>query len=217
MGLPRFTRRETAFVLGVPLAWAALLLLHPMGDGTNIYADLEENVGRMLIVHVGMLIFIPLFAVVIYMLLRGIESTAARVARIALIPFVVLYVAWEAMQGIANAVLTNEVNSLSGADQEVGANLIQDFAESPLVRDFGLLSVPASLALVIATVALGIALRDAGAPRSAPVLFGLAGFFISAHPPPFGPIGLLLFTATVTYIIRTQHLVEEPGVPPTSA
>jgi hypothetical protein len=217
MGLPRFSRREAAFVLGVPLAWAALLLLHPMGDGTNVYADLEENVARMMVVHVGMLFFIPLFAVVIYMLLRGIESTAAQVARIALIPFVVLYVAWEAMQGIANAVLTSEVNSLSGADQEVGANLIQDFAESPLVRDFGLLSVPGSLALVIATVALGIALRDVGAPRSAPVLFGLAGFIITAHPPPFGPIGLLLFVATVTYIIRTQHLMEEPGAQPTSA
>jgi hypothetical protein len=171
----------------------------------------------MMVVHVGMLIFIPLFAVVIYLLLRGMKSTAAQVARLALIPFVVLYVAWEAMQGIANAVLTSEVNSLSGADQEVGANLIQDFAESPLVRDFGVLSIPASLALILATVALGMALRDAGAPRSTPVLLGLAGFLISAHPPPFGPTGLVLFTVTVAYIMRTQHLIEDRGVQPTSA
>jgi hypothetical protein len=83
---------------GIPIAWAALLLLHPGGDGTSIYADLEDNVARMLIVHIGMMIFIPLFAIAIVLLLRGIDSTAAQVARIALVPFVVLYVAWEALQ-----------------------------------------------------------------------------------------------------------------------
>ena len=97
MDLPRFSRPEAGFIIGVPIAWAALLLLHP--GGTSIYADLEDNVTAMLVVHVGMMIFIPLFAIVIYLLLRGIESTAAQVARIALIPLVVLYVAWEAMQG----------------------------------------------------------------------------------------------------------------------
>ena len=153
----------------------------------------------------------------IYLLLRGIESTAAQVARIALIPFVVLYVAWEAMQGIANGVLADQVNSLPPAEQAVGANLIQEFAESPLVRDAGVLIVPASIALVVAAVALGFALRDAGAPRWAPVLFGFAGLLISAHPPPFGPIGLILFVAGTVLIMRRQHLVAGPVPHPSSA
>lgn len=214
MDLPRFSRSEAAFIIGVPIAWAVLLLFHPGGDGTSIYADLKDNVTAMLAVHIGMMIFVPLFAIVIYLLLRGIESTAARVARIALIPFVVLYVAWEAMQGIANAVLTDQVNSLPPANQAVGAELIQDFAESPLVRDAGVLVIPATIALVVAAVALGIALRDAGAPRWAPVLFGIAGFLISAHPPPFGPTGLALFVVGTVLIMRDKDLVKEPRPSP---
>jgi hypothetical protein len=210
MTLRRISRGEAAFIIGVPIAWAVLLLFHPGGDGTSIYADLKDNVTVMLVVHIGMMIFVPLFAIVIYLLLRGIESTAARVARIALIPFVVLYVAWEAMQGIANAVLTDQVNSLPATDQAVGAELIQDFAESPLVRDAGALVIPATIALVVAAVALGIALRDAGAPRWAPFLFGVAGFLISAHPPPYGPTGLVLFAVGTVLIMREKDLVKEP-------
>jgi hypothetical protein len=213
MGLPRFSRSEAAFILGVPIAWAVLLLFHPGGEASEIYANLQDSVARALIVHIGMMIFVPLFAIVIYLLLRGIESTAARIARIALIPFVVLYVAWEAMQGIANAVLTDKVNSLPSADQAIGADLIQEFAESPLVRDAGALVIPATIALIVATVALGIALRDAGAPRWAPVLFGIAGLLISAHPPPYGPIGLVLFVAGTFFIMRDKQLVKEPVTP----
>jgi hypothetical protein len=215
MDLPQFNRREAAFIVGVPIAWAVLLLFHPSGDGTAIYADLKDNVTAMLAVHVGMMIFVPLLAVAMFRLLRGIDSTAAQVARIALIPYVVLYVAWEAMQGIANAVLTAKVNELPATEQAAGSNLIQEFAESALVRDFGVLSVPAGLALVIASIALGLALRNVGAPRSAPALFGVAGVLITAHPPPFGPTGLVLFAATAVYVMRGHHLVRVPATQPT--
>lgn len=126
------TRREAAFVIGVPLAWAVLLLLHPGGEGKQIYADLNGDGTRMLIVHVGMMAFIPLFASAVYLLLRGNESTAARVSRIALVFFVVFYVAWESLQGIANGILVDQVSGFPAADRGLGADLIQDFAESPL-------------------------------------------------------------------------------------
>jgi hypothetical protein len=217
MGLLHLSRGETAFVLGVPVAWAVLLLFHPSGEGTDIYADLKDNVTEMLVVHVGMVIFIPLMAVAIFLLLRGIESRAAQVSRIALVPFVVFYLTWEALQGIANGLLAEQVNQLPAADQEIGANLIQDFAETPLVRDLGVLSSLGAVALVVATIALGIALRNAGAPRLTPWLFGVSGFLITAHPPPFGPTGLALFVITVLYVMRAQSTTDDLGVQPGSA
>jgi hypothetical protein len=217
MGLPRLTREEAAFIVGVPIAWAALLLIHPGGDGTAIYADLKDDVTPMLVVHVGMLIFIPLFACVIFLLLGGLESRAARVARIAMIPFVVLYGAWEVLQGIANGVLVDQANSLSAGEQGTAAKLIQDFAESPLVRDAGVLAIAGTLALIVAMVALGIALRDRGAPRWSPAVFGIAGLLISAHPPPYGPIGLILFAGTVVYLMRSRHLIKSAAPRPTPA
>jgi len=65
----------------------------------------------MLVVHVGMMVFIPLLALAIGLLLRDLRSTAARVSRIALAVFVVFYVAWEALQGIANGILVDQVST----------------------------------------------------------------------------------------------------------
>jgi hypothetical protein len=210
MGVPRLSRREAAFVIGVPIAWAVLLLFHPGGEGNQIYADLNGDGTRMIDVHLAMLAFIPLMALAIYLLVRDIDSTAARVSMAALIPFVVFYVAWESLQGIANGILVDQVSALPQADRALGADVIQEFAESPLVRDAGVFVVIGSLALVIAAVGAGIALRDAGAPRWAPAVFGLAGLLISAHPPPFGPTGLVVFAAAVVLVMRAQPVAEVP-------
>jgi hypothetical protein len=200
-----FSSRELAFMVAVPLLFATLLLFHPGGDGTNIYADLQDNVTPFLVVHIGMLVFLPLMAAVIYMLLRGIDSTAARVSRIALVPFVVFYSAWEVLQGIANGVLAHFVNNLPAAETATGANLIQDFAKSPLVRDLGVFATIGSLALIASLIAAGIALRrEAGAPASVPVLLAIAAFLITAHPPPFGPTGLVLFVGVVLLLVRSR-------------
>jgi hypothetical protein len=200
------------FLVGVPLAWAVLLLFHPGGERETVYRNLQDEVTRMLAVHIGMLLFIPLMAVVVFLLLRGVEGTAARVSRIALVPFVVFYGAWEALQGIATAVLVNEVNGLPEIEQGARAELVQDFAEHPLVRDLGVLAIPGTLGLIVALIAAGIALhRSAGAPQSVAVLLGLSGFLITAHPPPFGPTGLALFIAAVLLFVRSQSAAPAPA------
>src|SRR5688500_1183216 len=129
-----FTRPELAFLIGVPLLWGILLLFHPGGDGTEIYVDLHDNVTRWQVVRVGMLLFIPLMAIVVYVLLRGVEGTAARVSRIALVPYVVFYGAFELLQGIGNGVLVNALNGLPQVDETTREDLVQDFAEHVLVR-----------------------------------------------------------------------------------
>jgi hypothetical protein len=210
-----FSRAELAFLIGVPLAWAVLLLFHPGGDGERIYADLEGDGTRMLVVHVGMMAFIPLIALAIGLLLRGVESTAALVSRISLVVFVVFYLAWESLQGVANGILVDQVSTLPTADSALGAGLIQDFAESPLVRDLGVLGTIGTLAFVVAAVAAGIALRGAGAPRWTPAALGFAGLLITAHPPPFGPTGLVLFVVVVIALVRRGAVPAPAATRPT--
>jgi hypothetical protein len=82
-----FSARELASMIGVPLLWAILLLFHPAGDGKEMYLDLHDKVTPTLVVHLGMLLFIPLMAIVAHVLLRGLDGTAARISRIALAPF----------------------------------------------------------------------------------------------------------------------------------
>jgi hypothetical protein len=214
MELRRLSRGERAFMIGVPLAWAVLLLFHPKGEGEQIYLDIQDQATAMLVVHVGMMLFIPLTAVAIYLLLRGVEGTAARVSRIALVPFVVFFSAWETLQGTANGILVHELNRLPEAERASGAKLIQDFAENPLARDLGVFASIGSLAILISMVAAGVALRRyAGAPSSVPVLLGLFGLLIGAHPPPLGPIALVCLAAAVFLFWRTQPTTVRPARP----
>jgi hypothetical protein len=221
VGQPRaFSLPEVAFLTGVPLLWGVLLLFHPSGEGDQVYIDLQDEVTTWLVVHLGMMLFIPLMAVVVFLLLRGVGGTAARVSRIALVPFVIFYSAFETLQGIANGILVHQVNGLPQAERATGADLIQDFAESILVRDFGVFTTIGSLGLITAMIAGGVALRrHAGAPLAVAALLGLSGFLITAHPPPFGPTGLALFIAAVLLLVRGQSVTGAPVAlrPPRSA
>jgi hypothetical protein len=205
---------ELAFLIGVPLLWAVLLLFHPGGgEGTEItYLDLQDKVTAWLVVHIGMMLFIPLMAAVVYLLLRGVEGTAARISRIALVPFVVFYSAWEALQGIGVGILVDQVNGLPQTERATGADLVHDFADNILIRNFGVFGNIGSLALITATIAAGVALRrNAGAPLAVAALLGLSGFLITAHPPPFGPIGLALFIAAVLLLVRSRTAARASG------
>ena len=124
MNSPRLSRRELAFVVGVPAAWGVLLLFHPIGDADSFYALISGNVGAWLTVHLGMAVFVPLFAGVMFLLLRGIEGTAATVSRIGLAVFAVFYAAWELVLGVGTGILTVQVDELSAAGQAVGADLV---------------------------------------------------------------------------------------------
>ena len=115
-GQPRaYTPAELAFLTGVPLLWAIRLLFHPGGAGAEIYLAVQDTVTRFLVPHIGMALSLPLMSVVVYLLLRGVEGTAAWVSRIALVPFVVFYSAWETLQGIGVGILANELNGLPQA------------------------------------------------------------------------------------------------------
>jgi hypothetical protein len=207
-----FSPPELAFLIGVPLLWGILLLFHPGGDGTEIYLDAQDNVTPFLVVHVGMMLFIPLMAVVVYLLLRGVEGTAAWVSRIALVPFVVFYSAWEVFQGIGVGILVNELNQLPQAQPALREDLVQDFAEHVLIGPFGVFGSIGSMGLIVAAIAAGVALyRHAGAPVSVAVLLGISGFLITVHPPPYGPIGLALFIGAVLLFVRSQSQARAPA------
>jgi hypothetical protein len=200
-----FSSGELAFLIGVPLLWATLLLFHPGGEGAQIYLDVQDKVTRFLVVHIGMMLFIPLIAAVVYLLLRGVEGTAAWVSRIALVPFVVFYSAWEVLQGIGVGILANELNGLPQAEPALREELVQDFAEHALIGPFSVFGSIGSMGLIVATIAAGVALyRHAGAPVSVPVLLAISGLLITVHPPPYGPAGLVLFTAAVVLYARSQ-------------
>jgi hypothetical protein len=205
------------FLIGVPLAWAVLLLFHPTGDGDDFYPIVRDQVTPWVIVHIGTLLFIPLTATVVYLLLRDVEGSAARVSRVALASFVLFYATWEALLGIGLGLFVDEVNGLPVAEQAAGAKAVEGFADSGVIRAFELIGTGS---LFVALAAAGTALRRHGsAPLAVPVLLVLAAVPIAWHVPPFGQIGLALFLAAVLLVVRARSTAGVAGtaVRPTAA
>jgi hypothetical protein len=202
MDRPRFSRREVAFMIGVPLAWAILLLFHPRGEGEDFYPIIRDDVTAWEIVHLGTLIFVPLMVGVVLLLLRGTEGTSAMVSRMALAVFAVVYTAWEVLIGIGTGILVDEVNQLAEAERATGAILVEEFTDSSLIMALENIGV---VGWFVALFAAGVALvRHAGASWLVPALLVLSAVPTAWHVFPFGQVGLALFIAAVLVFVRSQ-------------
>jgi hypothetical protein len=207
----RLTRGTTAFLIGVPLAWAVLLLFHPLGEG-SVYSGIADETTTWQVVHAGGFFFIALMGVAVVLLVRDLPGTAARVARIAAPVFVLFYAAYETVAGLTVGAIAQYTNGLPASERSIGSDAIESVNNNAFVGDPGMLSTIGSLAWVTAVVAAAIAVRRAGAPLAASVLLVLSAITVS-HPPPLGPIGLACFAGAVAVIYATRHApVRTPAV-----
>ena len=215
----RFTRPLLAFAIGVPLAWAVLLWFHPDVDPNNVYGDLRNDVTAYQVVHVGMLIFIGLIGVALYLLVRDMPGTAARISRLAIGPFVLFYGAYETVIGLAIGALVQHGNDAPVSQRPAVADAIQSLGDNVIIGDPGVVGSVGALAWVVAAIAAAVAYRRAGAPTLAWVLLGLSMAVVS-HPPPVGPIALVCFAGAVALLAHSERAatalraapVPRPGV-----
>jgi hypothetical protein len=210
MDFAPFTRQRLAFLIGVPLAWAVLLLFHGGADRDAIYAGLRDEVTTWQIVHAGTLIFIGLMALALYLLVRDLPGRAAAISRLAIGPFVLLYGAYEAVAGLGTGALVQHANGLPPDERPAVSGAIQDLQDNVIIGDPGVVGSLGVLAWLTAVVAAAVAYRRAGAPALVPVLLGLSAIVVS-HPPPIGPVGLACFATAVgllSFSRRSKTAVE---------
>ena len=81
--------------------------------------------------HTVFLLFIPLMAFAAFLLLRGLQSRAATVSRVALIVFLVFYTAYEVTVGLGTGILVDYANGLPAAEQAAVADAIQHSTGTP--------------------------------------------------------------------------------------
>ena len=201
MSTPGFTSYAIAFLIVVPLAWAVLLMFHGAPDPNAIYASLRDEAGQWTIVHAGTLVFVGLIGAALYLLVRDLPGTAARISRLAIGPFVLFYGAGEALLGIGTGVLVEHANEVPAGERPAAADAVQalwtDFISNDLLLALG------SVAWVVAAIAAAVAFRRSGSPLSVSILLGLSAIVI-VHTPPFGPIGLVCFAAAVFLLVRSR-------------
>src|SRR5688572_25318169 len=159
--------------------------------------------GRWLAAHIGGIALFPLLGMTIWWMLppRGIASSVSRVALIVYMP---LYVAVDAVLGIGSSILINYREGLAPPDRAgVDAAFDALFFERSAI-DW--LDQGASIALKIGTLAAAFALwRDHGWRVSVPL--AVAGYVLArSHFPPYGAVaGLALGIAVWQYLLARQR------------
>jgi hypothetical protein len=84
-----------------------------------------------MVVHVGTLVFVPLLAGVVFLLLRGVAGVAALLSRVALAVFAVVYTAWEVLVGLGTGILVDQVSGLAAVERATRARLVEASPTAP--------------------------------------------------------------------------------------
>jgi hypothetical protein len=198
------TRKAALALLAAPLLWLVPAFLHPTGEP---YEGIAGDADLWISVHVAQLVLAPFLAAGVWMLLRGIRSVPAHLARAALALWMVFFSAFDAVAGIATGVLTRHANTLAGTERE-GVVAAIDFlwADSTLASGgFSVLGNLGHFSWVAAALAAAVALHRAGAARVVVGATVLSVLFAS-HSGVGAAVGLIaLFTAGLL-TLRRQSL-----------
>jgi hypothetical protein len=190
-------RKLPLLLMAAPLLWLVPALLHPMGEP---YAGIAGEANLWISVHVIQLVLTPFLAAGVWILLSGLQSRAAQVARAALVLWMVFFSAFDAAAGIATGVLTRHANSLTGDEREgVVAAIDFLFDDSRLVGGgFSVLGNLGHLSWVVVAIAATVALYKAGATRLVVIATFLSVLF-ATHSGLGAAVGLIaLFVAELT-------------------
>jgi hypothetical protein len=205
--------RTLSFVLlAAPLLWLVPATLHPMGEP---YAGIADEADLWIFVHVAQLALTPFLAAGVWLLLSGIQSLPALLARSCLALWMVFFSAFDAVAGIATGVLTRHANSLSGEDRE-GVVAAIDFlwADSQLAGGgFSILGNLGHFSWVGVAIAATVALHRAGAGRLVVAATALSVLFAS-HSGLGAAIGLVALFVAELVMLRRRRSVATPSTTP---
>jgi hypothetical protein len=194
-------------VFGAPIAFAITGFLHLVADGDapDIYTGLRGHAGLWIAIHVVQLLLILLLAVAIHWLTDGLTSTAARISRVALLPYLVFYSAFDAVVGLSNGLVVRYGSELPPAAQAmlIGvSDVLANLVRQPVPLTLYLIG---TLSWAVTVIAAAVALSQAGARRTATIPLALAGVIEAIdHAAPFGPVAMLLFIIAAFVLSRAR-------------
>ena len=187
----------TFSLMHAPLSWSETQHLRSAGPDEWIQ-HLTNIQGRWLAAHLGGVALFPLLGMTIWWMLPRPGFVSA-VSKIALILYMPLYVALDAVLGLGSSVLVRYREGLAPPDRAGADGAIQALFFETSAIDW--LDRAASLTWEIAALAAALALwRDYGWRVSLPL--AVAGYVLSkSHFPPFGIVaGLALGIAVWQYL-----------------
>jgi hypothetical protein len=189
---PRSTLVRRAVLFGGPLGYIVLGLVHPMGD-----LEVGDPAGFYIFLHLIQPFLIALIAFGLWLLVDGLESTAARVVRYSLVAYLIVYSMFDAVAGVATGLIVQEANGMSAADQAAVQRMMDGIGEHGVLVT---LWIGAGVSWLIPAVAAAMAVSDR-VPRwvTAGMVIGAVVFAVG-HPIPPGPIGMSLYLGGILWL-----------------
>jgi hypothetical protein len=181
--------------------------VHPaeikVGDDTTLYLG----------IHLVQPVFVLLLAWGIWLLVKDLPGRAAQVARVAIVPYAIVYSMLDAVAGVALGQVIREANGMSAADAAVVERMLDGGIGG--VDYIGMVIwVASGLTWFAMALAAAVAVRQVGGPGPTTLMVFGAAVFAVGHPFPPGPIGIALFGLGVAWLeLRRSHALVPEAQP----
>jgi hypothetical protein len=181
--------------------------VHPteikVGDDTTLYLG----------IHLVQPVFVLLLAWGIWLLVKDLPGRAAQVARVAIVPYAIVYSMLDAVAGVALGQVIREANGMSAADAAVVERMLDGGIGG--VDYIGMVIwVASGLTWFAMALAAAVAVRQVGGPGPTTLMVLGAAVFAVGHPFPPGPIGIALFGLGVAWLeLRRSHALVPEAQP----
>jgi hypothetical protein len=212
--IPHDVHREKVLRRGLlavsVVGYIVIGLIHPddieVGDATALYLG----------IHLVQPLFILTLAWGIWFLVKDLPGTAARIARVAIVPYAIAYSIFDAIAGVAIGVVVREANRMSPTDGAVVQRVFDDsdaFTETVSAGVY----VVAALAWLLMALAAAFAVKQIGGAGPTLLMAVGAVIFAVGHPFPPGPPGILLFGLGIAWLELRRQAAEAPEAQPALA
>jgi hypothetical protein len=211
MVTPAADERETwlrrSFFAVAIVGYLIIGAIHPpdleVGDATGLY----------LWIHFVQLVFILLIAWGTWLLVKDLPGRAAKVARVAIVPYAILYSAFDAVAGVAIGIIMREANGMSAAEGAAVQRIFDDSDALTEALTAGLL-VAGGLSWLVMALAAALAVKPIGGLGPTLLMAIGAAIFAVGHPFPPGPIGIALFGIGFAWLEIRRAPVKSPEAQP---
>jgi hypothetical protein len=208
---PVADERETwlrrAFFATAVVGYFVIGVIHPadieVGDATTLYIG----------IHLVQPLFILLLAWGTWLLVKDVPGRAAQVARVAIVPYAIVYSMFDAIAGVALGGIVRVANDASAAD----AAAVQRLMDTGTDYVGMVIFLGSGLTWLVMSVAAAFAVKPIGG-RGPTLLMAIgAVIFAVGHPFPPGPIGITLFGLGVAWLELRREPAKAPEAQPVLA
>lgn len=203
----RETWLRRSFFLVAVVGYIVIGAVHPfeihVGDETSLYIG----------IHLVQPFFVLFLAWGLWLLVRDLPGRAARIARVAIVPYAIAYSMLDAIAGISLGQIVREANNMSplaAAEIHRAMNEGTDYIGAVIYVGSGLLWFAAAGGAAFAVKQIG------GLGPTLLMAVG-AAIFAVGHPFPPGPIGIALFGFGVAWLEIRREAAKAPEALPVLA